>query len=122
MKKLFIIFGILILCGLSNPVKAVTFIDGLEDVPVMKGLNQITGETISFGNEESRFVETHFSSTKVGCKAVQKFYTETLRQLGWEYQGSREGTLIFYRESEVFEMVCEHQKPLKIKVTVKNKI
>ncbi len=107
---------------LTNNVHAVSFIEGLEDVPVMRGLNQMPKDDISFGNEESRFVETYLTSSKVGFKAVEKFYVETLPQLGWTYQGKREQTLIFHRENETIEIVPEQKKPLIVRITVKNKI
>lgn len=61
----------------------------------MDGMTQIQKDTISFGNEESRFVEAYLTSTRVGFKAVEKFYLNTLPQLGWTYQGRRDNTLIF---------------------------
>lgn len=119
-KYIFILLlGVFILTGNSW---ATSFIEGLEDVPVMKGLNPMPKDNISFGNEESRFVETYLTSSKVGFKTVEKFYTETLPQLGWTYQGKRENTLIFYRENETIEIVPEQRKPLIVRITVKNKI
>lgn len=107
---------------LTSNTLATSFIEGLEDVPVMKGLSPMPKDNISFGNEESRFVETYLTGSKVGFKAVEKFYVETLPQLGWAYQGKRENTLIFYRETETIEIVPEQKKPLIVRITVKNKI
>ena len=101
--------------------KGITFVDGLEDVPLMKGLEQNTDNTFSFGNEESRFVETYLTSTKVGFKSVEKFYRESLPQLGWLYQGTYENTIVFYRDGETLLFQKENSKPLKIRVTVKNR-
>lgn len=114
-----LIFGMAVL---SANVKASTFIDGLEDVPIMKGFTQIQNDNISFGNEESRFVEAYLTGSKVGFKAVEKFYTGTLPQLGWTYQGKRGNTLVFYREKESLEIVPEKIKPLIVRITVKNRV
>lgn len=114
-----LLLGVFILTGNTW---ATSFIEGLEDVPVMKGLSQMPKDNISFGNEESRFVETYLTSSKVGFKTVEKFYVDTLPQLGWTYQGKREHTLIFYRENETIEIVPEQKKPLIVRITVKNKI
>lgn len=108
--------------SLANPARATTFIEGIEDVPLMKGMTQIQKDTISFGNEESRFFEAYLTSTRVGFKAVEKFYTTTLPQLGWTYQGKRGNALIFYREGEVIEIVKEIAQPLEVRITVKNKM
>jgi len=100
----------------------VRFIEGLEDIPLMNGLVQKTEETISFGNEESRFIEVYLISTKFGLKKIEKFYKESLPQLGWIYQGTEDDTIIFYREGEVLSIHKENNKPLKIRITVKNKV
>lgn len=125
MKKY--IYKIITICGLSilfmsGKGWATTFIDGLEDVPLMEGVTQIQKDTISFGNEESRFVEAYFTSSRIGFKAIENFYVKTLPQLGWNYQGRDGNTLLFYRENEMLEIVRESAKPLEVRITVKNKL
>lgn len=106
-----------------NAVQAAVFVDGLEDIPLMKEMTQVQKDTISFGNEESRFVEAYLTSTKIGFKSVERFYINTLPQLGWTYQGKRgDNTLIFYRDSEMMEIVKEVAQPLEVRITVKNKM
>lgn len=121
-KWLCSLFFLMMIVGSEALAKAPAFIDGLEDIPLMKGLVQKTDETVSFGNEESRFVEVSLSSSKVGFKAVEKFYKESLPQLGWTYQGSADNTVIFYRDSESLNIHKEGSKPLKIRIIVKNRI
>ena len=118
----FIIFCVLSILPLSNNVWATTFIEGLEDVPLMDGISQIQKDTISFGNEESRFVEAYLTSSKIGFKSIENFYIKTLPQLGWTYQGKDANTLLFYRENEMLEIVKESAKPLEVRITVKNKL
>ena len=89
----------------SAPVKAASFLEGYEDIPVMRGLRQIPSDTISFGNEETRLVEAMLTGSKVGFKSVKKFYVDTLPQLGWTYQGQRGNSLLFYRDGEALEIV-----------------
>ena len=43
----------------SAPVKAASFLEGYEDIPVMRGLRQIPSDTISFGNEETRVLNAN---------------------------------------------------------------
>lgn len=121
-KRLCSLFFLMMIVGSEALAKAPAFIDGLEDIPLMKGLVQKTDETVSFGNEESRFVEVSLSSSKVGFRAVEKFYKESLPQLGWTYQGSADNTVIFYRDSESLNIHKEDCKPLKIRIIVKNRI
>jgi len=98
------------------------FIEGIEDVPLMSGLKQLNSETITFGNEESRFVEVLLVSPKFGFKKIEKFYKESLPQLGWNYQGIDDESMIFYRDSESLTIGKETSKPLKIRITIKNRI
>ncbi|MBQ8464441.1 MAG: hypothetical protein IJ545_00350 [Alphaproteobacteria bacterium] len=123
MTKFFYIF-IFCFIGFASLVTAkdVKFIDGLEDIPLMSGLEQNTQNTVSFGNEEARFIEVYLTSSKVGFKAVEKFYTESLPQLGWIYQGTDDNSVIFYRDGESLTFHKDASKPLKIRITVKNRI
>ena len=86
---------------------AASFLEGYEDIPIMKGLSQIKNDNFSFGNEEARLVEAVLTGSKVGFKSVKKFYVDTLPQLGWTYQGQRGDSLLFYREGEALEIVKE---------------
>ena len=98
------------------------FIEGLEDIPVMDGLQQAANDNISFGNEESRFVEVVLTSATSKFANVRNFYTSTLPQMGWIFQGQRDNTLLFEREGEVIEISAESKEPLTIRITVKSKI
>lgn len=113
---------IISLMMITNANAANVFIEGLEDVPMLKGMTQVQKDNISFGNEESRLVEAYLTSSKVGFTRVEKFYTETLPQMGWTYQGKRDNTLTFYRDGEVLDIAKESVKPLVVRITVKSKL
>lgn len=98
------------------------FIEGLEDVPLLKGMQQVQKDNISFGNEESRLVEVYLTSSKMGFAKIEKFYTETLPQMGWSYQGKRDNILSFYRDGEILDIARESIKPLMVRITVKSKL
>ena len=122
MKKVFLVV-LCFFCIISSVMaKNTKFIDGLEDVPLMKGLEQNIDNTISFGNEEARFIEVFLHSSKIGFKKVESFYKESLPQLGWIYQGTYNNAVIFYREGESLSIIKEDAKPLKIRITLKNRI
>lgn len=103
------------------PVSAAEFVEGMEDVPLMNGLNQITKDDISFGNEETRLVEAYVTSKKIKFSELADFYRDSLPQLGWNYQGKRESSLLFYREGENLEVVKESSNPLIVRFTLKTK-
>ncbi|MBS4772814.1 MAG: hypothetical protein KHX55_00880 [Proteobacteria bacterium] len=118
MKKLFLI---LTFCLISFQVQA-AFIEGLEDVPMPEGMAQSPNDNISFGNEESRLVDTLLTSDTLSCRQIQQFYGKNLPEFGWTYQGKRNETLVFEREGEVMDISCESKKPLVVRITVKSKI
>lgn len=115
-------FTLFICCFMTLPAKA-AFIEGLEDVPLASGLKSLPQDNISFGNEESRLVEALFEGKKTSFAKIEKFYTETLPQMGWIYQGKRNSdTFSFVREGETLDIVREQKSPLIIRITVKNKL
>ncbi|MBR1605406.1 MAG: hypothetical protein IJ660_04795 [Alphaproteobacteria bacterium] len=116
--------SLLLFLGLASVCLATehAFIEGLEDIPLMRGVHQQTQKNVSFGNEESRFIEVYLTSSKVGFKKIIAFYKESLPQLGWTYQGTIDESVIFYRDSESLTFHRESIKPLQIRVTVKNRI
>lgn len=118
----YFILGLLGIFILSGSAQASSFLEGYEDIPIMRGLQQIPHDNISFGNEESRLIEAILTSSKVGFKTVQKFYIETLPQLGWKFQGKRADTLIFDRDGETLEIAKESAKPLTVRFTIKSKM
>lgn len=97
------------------------FVEGMEDVPLLSGMQQISQDDISFGNEETRLIEAYFNTKKLKFKQITDFYSESLPQLGWIYQGNRGDSLLFYREGETLEVVRESVSPLIVRITVKTK-
>ena len=87
-----------------------------------EGMIQPSNDNISFGNEESRLVDTLLTSDTLSCSQVQQFYIKNLPEFGWYFQGKRKDTLVFEREGEVMDISCESKKPLTIRVTVKSKM
>lgn len=119
MKKIFL--GLFLLWSLTLPTAAANFVEGMEDVPLMDGLSQITQDDISFGNEETRLLEAYLTSRRIKFAKVANFYKESLPQLGWIYQGNRSNSLLFDRDGETLEIVRESAKPLVVRITVKTK-
>lgn len=118
--RIFIFVLVAMTAGIS--VAGAAFIEGLEDVPLLSGMKQVQKDNISFGNEQSRLVEAYLTSSKIGFAKVEKFYKETLPQLGWTYQGKRDDTLTFYRDGEAIDIARESIKPLIVRITVKSRL
>lgn len=103
-----------------NRASAANFIDGLEDVPMPANMQQMPNDNLSFGNEESRLVEAYLNSSKIGFKNVEKFYIDTLPQLGWKFEGKRGEILSFSRDGESLDIAKEGSNPLVVRITVKS--
>lgn len=116
-----LVLSLLLNCCLLNILNATEFIDGMEDVPLMSELHQITKDDVYFGNEETRLIEAYLTSKKINFNKVKKYYIESLPQLGWIYQGNRGNNLLFYRDGETLEVVKESVSPLIVRVTIKTK-
>lgn len=97
------------------------FIEGLEDIPIIDNFTQVESENVSFGNEESRLIETYISSKKATFNEVRQFYAKTLPQMGWKVLKNNSEVISFERELEVLEIVRESQKPLLVRITLKSK-
>lgn len=100
---------------------ATSFVYGFEDIPLMNGLIQINDNNISFGNEETRFVEAQLEAkNRIKFHDIQKFYTETLLQLGWNLKNKTESKIVFHRENDILEINKIASIPLKISINIKN--
>jgi hypothetical protein len=79
----------------SRAEEASGFVAGLEDLPLMPGLAELSGSGFAFDTADGRIVEA-YAAGDVAEDEVLRFYAETLPQLGWE-QASPRG---FRREGE----------------------
>ena len=107
--------------ALTSAPAAAAFIEGLEDIPVMEGLHQLPSDALSFGNEESRLVEATLVGEGIKFASIEKFYQETLPQMGWSFRGRKKNSLTFYRDRESLEISRTSSHPLTIRITVKSK-
>ncbi len=117
-KILLMAFAIFIFS--SQICRAEQFIEGMEDIPLMTGLKQIVNSNIAFGNEESRFLEVYLEGEKSTFKDVEKFYLNTMPQLGWKFNGKQKQTLAFYRDGELMEVAREKSSPLLVRITLRS--
>jgi|TARA_B100001964_G_C14074551_1_gene527405 hypothetical protein len=72
------------------------FFSGLEDLPLMAGLNEVADLGLIYDKPEGRIVEA-YAQGPVAPARVLAFYSETLPQLGW----AAESEISYRRESEI---------------------
>ncbi len=58
------------------------FVAGLEDLPLMPGLDAMRGAGVWFDTPQGRIVQA-YATGPVTRGAIEAFYAETLPQLGW---------------------------------------
>ena len=134
MSKIFFFFTLICgLCFTSAEAFAKNFVSGFVffteelmntsvDFPLMEGLKQIESDDIAFGNEETRYLEAQLVAVrKKNFADIQKFYRETLPQLGWTEQAGSATFLQFSRENDILEINQVETTPLKISISLKNK-
>ncbi len=120
MKKLYLL---LLFFTLVFPITGkAEFVEGLEDIPIPEGLEQIENGSLNFGNEEIRLIETYLSSKNLSFDKVVSFYVETLPQMGWTLKKQKNNKLLFEREGETLEISKEAPNPLMVRLTVKSKL
>ena len=77
------------------------FVDGLEDVPLMAGLDPLPDRSVVFDKPTGRIVES-YATGAVRRADVMRFYDGTLPQLGWSGRGPA-----WRREGEVLRLGFE---------------
>ena len=118
MKKLFVLIFSLGLFWCANVNAANFFIEGMEDVPIPDKMMQIQSDNISFGNEETRFVEAYLQTNFGKFSFVAGFYEDSLPQLGWTLQQQGADYLSFVRDNEELKISLVSKMPLIVRVTL----
>ena len=80
-------------------LRAEGFLSSASDLPLMPGLSEVLDAGVIFDKPDGRIVEA-YAVGPVASSAVERFYGETLPQLGWQ----RAGGLTFEREGERLEI------------------
>ncbi|MFZ5790252.1 MAG: hypothetical protein ACOY3L_06090 [Pseudomonadota bacterium] len=64
------------------------FVAGIEDLPLMPGLTELSGSGFAFGSTDGRIVEG-YATGNVSEGQVLEFYKATLPELGWQAASER---------------------------------
>ena len=110
MRTPFLIVGLIVLAATAG--RAEQFLAGLEDVPVMPGVEVVGNAGVAFDSPAGRIVEA-YATGAVTRDAVRSYYRTTLPQLGW----TRTGPLEFSREGErlTIELLGQSRPPLTVR-------
>ena len=83
---------------IARPVAAqeLTFLSGIDDLPLMPGLQEQIDLTLVFDSAEGRYVEA-YAEGDVTALAISQFYQQSLPQLGWMH----DGLVTYQRDGEI---------------------
>ena len=101
--------------GAADIYQAPQFFTAIQDVPLMPGMQELEDQTLTFDKPEGRIIESVAVIKSAPQTAVQKFYQDTLPQLGW----TRIAENSFIRDDEHLYMnfeTMDRQNFLKIMV------
>jgi len=121
MKRIFNFTLFLMLSLTPSFSIAADFVDGFEDVPLMRGLHQIENQNFSFGNEESGLTEAILTSKSQMFDNVRNHYKRVLPELGWKLENESDKNFAFKRENDILEFSLINNRPLKILISLKSK-
>ncbi|MDR1477129.1 MAG: hypothetical protein LBI17_03305 [Rickettsiales bacterium] len=110
MKKTFL--ALLAVFAFALGARADGFMATFEEIPLMDGM--IEDEPFSFDTEEARIIEQYVSSSTVSREDFAKFYTQTLKSLGWNLEKKDPEFLTFRREDESLSLIFESESPLVV--------
>ncbi len=113
------LIAVIVALGLSVPGLAadpVRFMQTIEDLPLMPGLDEDAASGINFDSPGGRIVEV-YAVGRVTAAEVTAFYQEVLPQLGW--RGDAGGLYIRDAESLRIEAIsAEPSGPLSVRFRV----
>ena len=72
------------------------FVSGFEDLPLMRGMTEVTESNVAFDTVHGR-VLVSFAQSSEGEEKILAFYKEALSQLGWKFNRAGE----FLRGEEI---------------------
>jgi hypothetical protein len=112
MKKFILAFMIAFAAAYGLPARAAGFMAAFEEIPLMEGM--LEDEPFSFDTEEARIIEQYVSSSEVSKDDFDRFYTQTLKSLGWSLAKKDSESLAFKRENESLFLTFESESPLVV--------
>ncbi len=79
------------------------FVQGSEDIPLLKGMEKIFDESLGFDSPSGSIMSSSYESN-MPLENIKKFYGKTLPQMGWNLKKTEPSKLSFKREKENLEI------------------
>lgn len=98
----------------SSQDQTVRFMQGLQDVPLAPGLEELVEESLSFDKPEGRIIEVRALLVSSSMERVGRYYESVLVQFGWKRIDSPKNTFHFIRNNELLSLSFESIEENKI--------
>ncbi|MBU6339505.1 MAG: hypothetical protein KGQ36_06025 [Rickettsiales bacterium] len=79
------------------------FVNGSEDIPLVKGLTQTNDENLGFDSSSGSISSTTYKS-EIDLERIKNFYVKTLPQMGWKLIKNKIGQITLVRDKEKLEI------------------
>lgn len=103
----------LLLFAPANAADDTVFLEGIDDVPVMQGLDEDTDAGVVFDKPSGRIVEA-VAAGKVPAARVTEFYEQTLPELGWTRLKAKGAGPTFQRDDEQLDLRISRKDGLTV--------
>ena len=102
--RIFILTGLVLMIGTFQvSAQGVQFFESLQDIPLMPGLTEHTGDTLFYDKPSGRVVESVADMGGFSDETVADYYLSALPQFGWKNTGPN----TFSRGDESLELAFE---------------
>ena len=91
-----VVIVVLAVAARPGMAQELSFLSGIDDLPLMPGLLEQTDLTLVFDSAEDRYVEA-YATGNVTELTVSQFYQQSLPQLGWLH----DGLVTYQRDGEI---------------------
>ncbi len=98
--------------ALSSLARGADFLPNFEDIPLMDNVAIVEQNGFIFSVPEGKISEVFVSSDSVSRRQFQKFYEETLKELGWNLIDSGRKEQVFQRNDEKLKIQILETSPL----------
>ena len=98
--KNIIISLLLFLIPTVSLAEEITFINGFEDLPLMREMTILEDVGITFDSLSGSIIEVYTEAPNIKYEDVFNFYEKTLPQLGWVFNKNEQKLKSFSREEQ----------------------
>ncbi len=91
----------------QEKASSIRFMQGMQDVPLAPGLEELSEQSLSFDKPEGRIIEVRAVLVSASRAGVVEYYESVLTQFGWKRIDSPQDGVLFIRNNELLSLSFE---------------